>query len=63
VSQPQTCTACGYSGFDVGPRVVEVEPKRSISVYAHPVPERFRVEVRCVDTEACQDRQLAKEPA
>lgn len=60
-----TCAACGYRGLDVQSRVVEVTPTRSVKVYAtdSPVPERFRVEARCIDKEACQDRVWSKESA
>ena len=51
MSQPQRCVACGYVGYDVGPRLVETNDP------AKP----FAVQVRCVDTEACEDRRYAKE--
>ena len=59
-----TCALCGYKGPDVSSRVVEVEPTRTVTVYATtpPVPERWRVLPVCGDRERCGDRQYAKEP-
>ena len=53
------CQACGNFGYDVQPRVVEVSPDRTIRLYVDSpaVPERYKVEARCIDKEACQDRQ------
>ena len=54
-----TCRACSYRGPDVTSRLVEVTPSRSVTVYATdaPVPERFRVEARCMDKDECLDRR------
>lgn len=61
MTTPLRCAACGYTGFDVQPRIVEVDPARNVTVYTGdaPVPERFRVESRCIDHEACADRAVA----
>jgi hypothetical protein len=58
---PLRCAACGITDYGVQTRVVEVNPDREIQVYANSpsVPERFKVEARCIDKEACQDRQYA----
>lgn len=52
------CQNCGHVGLDVAPRIVAVKPTREIRVYATaiPVPERFRVEARCIEHEECADR-------
>ena len=62
MTAPLTCAACGISDYGVAPRVVEIEPTRTVTVFtdAPPVPERFRVEARCIDKDACQDRQYAE---
>lgn len=59
MNQPQTCVACGYVGYDVGPRLVRVEPTETERVHGHVVPVGYTVEVRCVDKYACQDRVYA----
>ena len=50
MSQPQKCTACGYTGYDVGPRLVRTNDP------AKP----FAVQVRCIDSEACEDRVFTR---
>lgn len=62
MSTPLRCVACGHVGFDVGSRVVEIEPQRKVVIWANvpPVPERFRVETRCADKYECADRQERK---
>jgi len=63
MSQPQKCVACGYVGYDVGPRLVRVEPTQTERAHGHVVPVAFEVQVRCVDKRECEDRQLARRPA
>ena len=58
MTQPQKCVACHYIGWDVGPRLVLVEPTETERAHGHVVPVAFEVQVRCVDKEACADRQL-----
>jgi len=50
VSDRQTCTACGHTGYDVSTRIVEREPTPE-----DPTP--YAAEARCVDPEACDDRR------
>lgn len=62
------CAACGNFGYDVQPRIVQVEPEREVHSLARnrPVPERFKVEPRCIDHTECEDRVFAateREPA
>lgn len=53
MSAPQRCVACGYVGYDVGPRLVrQNDPAKP-----------FAVQVRCVDKRECEDRQDAKRRA
>lgn len=49
MTQPQVCVACHHIGYDVGPRLVRVEPTETERAHGHVVPVAFEVQVRCVD--------------
>ena len=62
---PLTCRRCEHTGYDVQSRIVAVEDPQPIqySGLDHAVPERFRREARCVDSEACDDWLAARSPS
>ena len=58
-----TCTACGSTSLHVKRRLVELkQPWRMVHDIesGKPMPERFVVEPRCTDPEACRSRQEVK---
>ena len=57
-----TCSACGHEGYDVSTRIVEVANPDRVTTVPTPrgpytVPARFQAQLRCMDKEACRDRQ------
>jgi hypothetical protein len=56
VTAQLTCTACGHQGYDVSTKIVERKPTPDDA-------RQYKAEPRCIDREACQDRQYAREPA
>jgi hypothetical protein len=60
MSQPQKCIACQHVGYDVGPRLVRVEPTETERFHGHVVPVGYQVQVRCVDKRECEDRVFSR---
>lgn len=56
MTEMRECVACGLVAYAVMPKVVELPEPWDV---VDGVPVRFRVELRCVDGIACQERQEA----
>jgi hypothetical protein len=57
------CSLCGHTGHDVRSKVVEAPDDATVMVAGLEVPERYRMEPRCLDRDACLERQPAGELA
>ncbi len=57
-SQQLRCARCEHTGWDVQSRIVQVDDPKPVQYTGleHAVPERFRREARCIDSEACDER-------